>query len=164
MYHTADCLGNPHEGEFPDEGCVGEVACSQACVLDASCDALVIGTAADPEGWQAMYDCQVACLPTSYFDPTDTTYYGQGTTDPTGTSYGTETWGYTETEYSGGTAPRPECVAFASVYCGCLGNYASDTCEEDMAEECDWIYDIAPEFYDCVTAQQCQGDWLTACS
>jgi hypothetical protein len=55
-------------------------------------------------------------------------------------------------------------VAFADVYCGCLGGYATATCRTDMAEPCDWVYDLDATFYDCVTAAQCQGDWLTQCS
>lgn len=164
VHYTQSCFGDPPSGTVSDDQCTAELACSQACVLDASCDVLLVGQAADPVGWQVLYDCQVACLgQTTGGSGSSTHPTGTGGTDPYGD---TGTGPYTEPETSTGTddAPRPECAAYADVYCGCLGDIAAPTCVEVQAEQCDWIYDLAPEFYDCVTAANCSGDWIGDCT
>lgn len=160
LHFTQECMGDPPTGSVVDADCDESYACVSGCMLDAPCEVLVYGQAPNPPAFQELYDCEVACQVATSPAPTDPT--APTTPPPTtpGTTPTTTTQTWTETD----TGPRPECVEFADVYCGCLGNYASDTCEEDMADTCDWAYDLDPTFYDCVVAQQCQGDWVTACS
>jgi hypothetical protein len=88
-----------------------------------------------------------------------------------GTSGGTS-GGMSSGMTSGGTSgmptgPRPECTAYASTYCGCLGSAAAANCVQGQASQCDDNYTLTPTahaFYDCVVARMCSAGWLDACA
>ena len=162
LHYSQSCFGDPPSGTISDDQCTGQIACTQTCMLDASCEVLLNGQAPDPVGFQALVDCQTACL--------ETTSGGTGslptTTGPDDTGTGSTGSTVTETEtWTGGTdAPLAVCVTYANVYCGCLGDIASGNCVEGQTEQCDSYYDIASEFYDCVIAANCNGDWISDCT
>ncbi len=145
--------------------------CRAGCVISAVCDL------------QAQASCMMSCSGGAggYGGEAGTGGYGgyggdagYGAEAGTGgyggeAGYGAE-GGYGAEAGSGGSAGTdiyPGCYTYASTYCGCLGEYASEDCYETIADGCDTMYDLCPSetltYIACINAQSCQGDWLSAC-
>jgi hypothetical protein len=60
---------------------------------------------------------------------------------------------------------HPECAAYASTYCRCLGSAAAANCVQNITNECNtYEYDVCPGRPACVVNENCATGWVDRCS